>query len=93
MWSRKDREDFYDPIFANIGEQPILNKEIFAQGTDKDSETFGYQEPWAEYRYKPNRVSGKFRSKAKDPLDIWLWRFLLIFKKTLDEIKKIINPA
>lgn len=71
MWSRKDREDFYDPIFANIGEQPILNKEIFAQGTDKDSETFGYQEPWAEYRYKPNRVSGKFRSKAKDPLDIW----------------------
>ncbi|WP_338986065.1 major capsid protein [Spiroplasma endosymbiont of Thecophora atra] len=71
MWNRKDREDFYDPIFANIGEQPILNKEIFAQGTDKDNETFGYQEPWAEYRYKPNRVSGKFRSKAKDPLDIW----------------------
>lgn len=71
MWSRKDREDFYDPIFANIGEQPILNKEIFAQGTSKDNEIFGYQEPWAEYRYKPNRVSGKFRSKAKDPLDIW----------------------
>lgn len=71
MWSRKDREDFYDPIFANIGEQPILNKEIFAQGTDKDNETFGYQEAWAEYRYKPSKISGKFKSKDKDSLDVW----------------------
>lgn len=71
MWSRKDREDFYDPIFANIGEQPILNKEIFAQGTDKDNEIFGYQEAWAEYRYKPSKISGKFKSKDKDSLDVW----------------------
>lgn len=71
FWSRKDRFDYYWPVFANIGEQAILNKEIFAQGSDVDNEVFGYQEAWADYRYKPSRVSGEMRSNAKTPLDSW----------------------
>lgn len=71
MWSRKSRFDYYWPSLANIGEQAILNKEIYAQGTDTDEEAFGYQEAWAEYRYKPNRVSGAFRSNYQTTLDAW----------------------
>lgn len=71
MWSRKRRFDYYWPALANIGEQAILNKEIYAQGTNADDEVFGYQEAWAEYRYKPSRVSGAFRSKYAQSLDIW----------------------
>lgn len=71
MWSRKKRFDFYWPSLANIGEQAILNKEIYAQGTASDDEAFGYQEAWADYRYKPSRVSGAFRSNYEQPLDSW----------------------
>uniref|UniRef100_A0AAU8B2T1 Major capsid protein n=1 Tax=Dulem virus 119 TaxID=3145596 RepID=A0AAU8B2T1_9VIRU len=71
FWSRKDRFDFYWPVFANIGEQAILNKEIYAQGNDQDDEVFGYQEAWADYRYKPNRVCGEMRSSAETSLDVW----------------------
>ena len=71
FWSRKDRLDYYFPVFANIGEQPILNKEIYAQGTDEDNEVFGYQEAWADYRYKPSRVAGEMRSAAQKSLDVW----------------------
>lgn len=71
FWSRKDRFDYYWPVFANIGEQAILNKEIYATGQDSDNEVFGYQEAWADYRYKPSRVSGEMRSNAKTPLDSW----------------------
>lgn len=71
FWSRRDRFDFYWPVFANIGEQAILNKEIYATGRDSDSEVFGYQEAWADYRYKSSRVSGEMRSNAKTPLDSW----------------------
>lgn len=71
FWSRRDRFDFYWPVFANIGEQAILNKEIYATGQDSDSEVFGYQEAWADYRYKPSRVSGEMRSNAKTSLDSW----------------------
>lgn len=71
MWSRKGRFDFYWPSLANIGEQAILNKEIYAQGTDADEEAFGYQEAWGDYRYKPNRVSGAFRSNYETTLDAW----------------------
>lgn len=71
VWSRKDRLDFYFPVLANIGEQAILNKEIYAQGTSQDEEAFGYQEAWAEYRYKPNQVCGRFRSNAQQSLDAW----------------------
>uniref|UniRef100_A0AAU8B8A3 Major capsid protein n=1 Tax=Dulem virus 113 TaxID=3145590 RepID=A0AAU8B8A3_9VIRU len=71
FWSRKDRFDYYWPVFANIGEQAVKNKEIYAQGTAKDDEVFGYQEAWADYRYKPNRVAGEMRSSYAQSLDIW----------------------
>ena len=71
MWSRKTRFDYYFPVFANIGEQPVLNKEIFAQGTAKDNEVFGYQEAWADYRYRPSRVTGQMRSQFAQSLDVW----------------------
>lgn len=71
MWTRKKWTDFYNPFFANLGEQAILNENIYAQGTDVDKEAFGYQEAWAEYRYKENRVSGYMRSNANGSLDVW----------------------
>lgn len=71
FWSRKDRFDYYWPVFANIGEQAVLNKEIYAQGNTQDDEVFGYQEAWADYRYKPSRVTGEMRSSAAQSLDIW----------------------
>lgn len=71
MWSRKGRYDYYWPVLANIGEQAILNKEIYAQGNAKDNEAFGYQEAWADYRYKPSKVTGLFRSNAQQSLDSW----------------------
>lgn len=70
-WSRKTRFDYYWPVFANIGEQAVLNKEIFAQGTAKDNEVFGYQEAWSDYRYKPSRVTGEMRSAYEQSLDVW----------------------
>lgn len=70
-WSRKTRFDYYWPVFSNIGEQAVLNKEIFAQGTAKDDEVFGYQEAWSDYRYKPNRVTGEMRSAYEQSLDVW----------------------
>uniref|UniRef100_A0AAU8B2I2 Major capsid protein n=1 Tax=Dulem virus 155 TaxID=3145632 RepID=A0AAU8B2I2_9VIRU len=71
LWSRKDKFDFYWPVFANIGEQAIKNKEIYAQGNSTDDEVFGYQEAWAEYRYKPNIVTGEMRSSYDQSLDVW----------------------
>lgn len=65
------RFDFYLPAFAFLGEQPVLNKEIYAQGNDADSQVFGYQERWAEMRYRPNQITGKFRSILADSLDFW----------------------
>lgn len=71
MWSRTEKYDFYWPEFAHLGEQAVLNKEIYMQGKQEDEKAFGYQEAYSEYRYKPNRVAGKFRSTAKQPLDSW----------------------
>ena len=71
FWSRTDRLDYYVPQFANLGEQPVKKKEIMITGEATDEETFGYQEAWADYRMKPNRVSGKMRSNAKGTLDFW----------------------
>lgn len=79
FWSRKDRFDYYWPVFANIGEQAVKNKEIYAQGpATKDSagnviddQVFGYQEAWADYRYKPSRVTGEMRSQYAQSLDVW----------------------
>lgn len=74
MWLRKSPFDYYNPTFANLGEMPIYNKEIYLAGNvqgNKDDEAFGYQEAWAEYRYAQNRVSSEFRSKYHQTLDAW----------------------
>jgi hypothetical protein len=74
MWSRQTRFDFYWPSLSHLGEQAIKNKEIYAQGTaggTADDAVFGYQERYAEYRYKPSQVTGLFRSNAALPLDVW----------------------
>jgi hypothetical protein len=70
-WSRETRYDFYFPVFAHLGEQAIFNKEIYATGTSTDDDVFGYQERWAEYRYKPSEVTGLMRSTASGTLDAW----------------------
>ena len=71
MWSRKARFDYYWPVFAHLGEQAILNKEIYAQGNEQDDEVFGYQERYAEYRYFPSLITGQLRSTSSTPLDVW----------------------
>lgn len=74
MWSRQTRFDYYWPALSHLGEQTILNKEIYAQGANnpgQDAATFGYQERYAEYRYKPSVITGQFRSTYSSPLDMW----------------------
>ena len=71
MWLRSTRYDFYLPALSLIGEQAILNKEIYTQGTSADTDVFGYQERFAEYRYATSKVTGAFRSDAATPLDAW----------------------
>lgn len=70
-WSRLTRYDFYMPVFAMLGEQSILNKEIYLDGSANDALVFGYQERWAEYRYLPSKITGLFRSTAAATLDGW----------------------
>lgn len=71
FWNRQTRFDFYSPEFAHLGEQSILNSEIFTQSAAADGNTFGYQERAAEYRYKPSRISACFRSDVTAPFDVW----------------------
>jgi hypothetical protein len=71
MWSRSTRYDYYWPVLAHLGEQSILNKEIFMDGSGNDNNVFGYQERYAEYRYKPAQITGEFRSNFATPLDSW----------------------
>lgn len=80
QWSMSDKYDFYFPEFANLGEEPVYNKEIYLQGSEVinestgnayDEEAFGYQERWANYRYIPDIVSGELRSNYAQSLDIW----------------------
>lgn len=79
FWSRKKVTDYYIPVFANLGEQAILNKEIYAQGSTAvdssgksyDEQVFGYVPRWNEYRYKPNRITGEMRSSFASSLDVW----------------------
>ena len=72
MWSRQTRYDFYWPALSHIGEQSILNKEIYYQGgTSVDDDVFGYQERYAEYRYKPSLITGQMRSTYGSSLDSW----------------------
>lgn len=71
MWTRSTKFDMYWPTFAFLGEQAVLNKEIYAQGNTDDDGVFGYQERYAEYRYAPSQVTGKFRSTYAQSLDSW----------------------
>lgn len=71
MWSRSTRYDFFWPALAHLGEQEVLSKEIYFDGTDDDDSIFGYQERYAEYRYKPSKIAGKFRSSDPQSLDYW----------------------
>ena len=70
-WSRKTRYDYYFPAFSHLGEQAVLNREIYTQNNAEDDEVFGYQERHAEYRYKPSLITGLFRSNASQSLDSW----------------------
>ncbi len=70
-WTRGGRFTYYDPRLAALGEQPVYNREIYAQGTPEDDEIFGYQEAWADYRYKPSYVTGEMRSNYQTSLDAW----------------------
>lgn len=71
MWTRSTRFSYYDPMLANLGEQPVLNQEIYAQGNEQDKEVFGYQEAWADYRYRTNMVTSEMRSTYAQSLDAW----------------------
>lgn len=71
LWSRQTRFDFYWPALSHLGEQAVLNKEIFTQGTSADDEVFGYNERYSEYKYRPNMITGKFRSNDPQSLDVW----------------------
>lgn len=71
MWTRSTRFSYYDPMLANLGEQAVLNQEIYAQGNATDTEVFGYQEAWADYRYRTNMVTSEMRSTYAQTLDAW----------------------
>jgi len=71
MWSRSTRYDFYFPAFAHLGEQAVLNKEMYVTGAATDNDVFGYQERWAEYRYNPSQITGLFKSTSAGTIDQW----------------------
>ena len=84
-WSRRELFDFYQPTFAHLGNQAILNKEIFASGNRFDDEVFGYQECWGEYRYKPSHVTAEFRSNYPQSLDAWHYADFYESRPTLSQ--------
>jgi len=71
LWSRSTRYDYYFPAFAHLGEQAILNKEIYCDGSSNDGNVFGYQERWAELRYNPSQITGLFKSTSAGTIDAW----------------------
>lgn len=93
MWLRSTVYDFYWPTFAHLGEQAIELREIYAQGTEADTTVFGYQERYAEYRYKPSQITGKFRSSVTGGnLDVWHLSQFFSNAPTLNEEFIIENP-
>lgn len=92
MWSRRTRYDFYWPALSHIGEQAVLQKEIFCDGTAADETVFGYQERFAEYRYKPSQVTALFRSSAAQSLDAWHLAQDFATAPVLDETFIVENP-
>lgn len=85
MFTREDKLDYYFPTFANIGNTPIYNKELYQSFTSEDDEVFGYQEAWAEYRYLPSQVCGEFRPQYEQSLDSWHYAEKLDSTPTLSE--------
>ncbi len=71
FWSRLTMYDHYFPVFAHLGEQAVLNKELCIEDASTDQDAFGYQERWAEYKYKPSRITGEFRSNHANTLEVW----------------------
>lgn len=92
MWSRSTRYDFYFPAFAHLGEQSVLNKEIYVDGSAADNTVFGYQERWAEYRYNPSNITGLFRSTSAGTIDIWHFAQRFTALPTLNETFIQENP-
>jgi hypothetical protein len=93
MWSRKTRFDYYWPALAHLGEQAVLQKEIFTDGIPaNDDKVFGYQERYAEYRYKPSLITGEFRSTAAQSLDSWHLAQHYVTAPVLDEQFIVENP-
>lgn len=93
MWLRSTVYDFYWPTFAHLGEQAIELREIYAQGSEADTTVFGYQERYAEYRYKPSQITGKFRSSvANGSLDMWHLSQFFKNAPTLNEEFIVENP-
>lgn len=92
MWFRRTQYDFYWPALANLGEQAVLSKEIYADGTAGDEDVFGYQERWSEYKFKPSRISGRFRSFAASSLDVWHLAQEFSARPVLNEVFIIDNP-
>lgn len=91
-WSRSTRYDFYFPVFAMLGEQAVLSKEIYCDGTANDELVFGYQERWAEYRYLPSEITGLFRSTAASTLDAWHYAQHFTVRPTLNVLFMIDQP-
>lgn len=96
MWSRQTRYDYYWPTLAHLGEQAVLNKEIYIDsttiGSGASEEVFGYQERFAEYRYKPSKITGKFRSNDSASLDSWHLGIEFGAQPTLDDDFITDNP-
>lgn len=93
MWLRSTVYDFYWPTFAHLGEQAIELREIYAQGSEADKTVFGYQERYAEYRYKPSQITGKFRSSVTGGnLDVWHLSQFFKNAPTLNEEFIVENP-
>lgn len=92
MWSRSTRYDFYFPAFSHLGEQAVLNQEIYVTGDTADTSVFGYQERWAEYRYYPSRISSLFRSTASGTIDGWHLAQKFTSTPTLNSTFIVDNP-
>lgn len=93
MWTRSTRYDFPYPVFAHIGEQAVLSKEIYCDGTGADDNIFGYQERYAEMRYKQSKITGAFRSSAPAPLDYWHLSQNFGSRPTLNQTFIEVDPA
>lgn len=92
MWFRRTQYDFYWPSLAHLGEQAVFSKELWSNGSVDDDGVFGYQERWSEYKYKPSRISGWFRSSTATPLDMWHVAQNFATRPSLNEVFMVEDP-